>query len=285
MAQERFQLLLVASGFSRKALRPLIFRLKAEATERAGGAAAAHLSRSGSTARRARGRSSPPVDAGREDLPARDHRAGDRAPENSGDERLEPEPARHRVDRADHDVPGADQHGGDVEPEPRARRRGRDRRRGAGGQQLLADGPGEGRADGRPGTERHRHRGWQAAAPQRAGLSLAGHQHQPRSALGTDLGGLRRGHLADVENDGRVREGHAGRRSQVPEACRHAEALCRQQRRARPDQDRRDRERADAPRVLPAALQGRHRRRQGLRRSCPRTTRSTAPRAPSTSSC
>ena len=37
--------------------------------------------------------------------------------------------------------------------------------------------------------------------------------------------------------------------------------------------------------VLPAAFQGRHRRRQGVRRSCPRTTRSTAPRAPSTSSC
>ena len=123
---------------------------------------------------------------------------------------------------------------------------------------------GKDRTDGGPGTGRHRHRGRQTAAPQWAGLSLAGHQHQPRSAVGPNLGSLRRRHLADLAHDRRLREGHAGRRSKVPEARRHAEALRGQQRRARSNQDRRDRQRAHAPGVLPAPLQSRHRRGQGL---------------------
>ena len=168
------------------------------------------LPRSGQAARRTCGRPAPPADAGGEDVTPRHDRAGDRTPEGAGDERLEPEPARHRVDRADDDVPGADQHGGDVEPRAGARCRGRHRRRGTGDQQLLADGPGEDRADGRTGTERHGHGGRQAPAAQRARLSLAGHQHQPRSAMGPHLGGLRRRHLADLADDCGVREGHAG---------------------------------------------------------------------------
>ncbi len=151
-----------------------------------------------------------------------------------------------------------------MEPHAGARCRGRHRRRGTGDQQLLADGSGEDRADGRTGAERHGHGGWQAAAAQRARVSLAGHQHQPRSAMGPHLGGVRRGYLADLADDGGVREGHAGGPSPVPEAGRHAEALRRQQRGARPDQDRHHRQRADAARVLPAALQGGHRRGQGV---------------------
>ena len=183
----------VASGFSRKLIG--LLNLPAEGgSHTASIGTAARLPRSGQAARRPRGRSSPPAHAGGEDLAARDHRAGDRAAEDPRDERLESEPPRHRLDRADDDVPGADQHGGDLEHRARARCGGRDRGRGAGHQQLLADGSRQGRADGRPGTERHRHRGWQAAAAQWPGLSIAGHQHQPRSAVGPDLGSLRRGH-------------------------------------------------------------------------------------------
>ena len=111
-------------------------------------------------------------------------------------------------------------------------------------------------------TSRYRRR--PAVAAQRARLSFAGDQHQPRSAMGTNLGGLRRGPLADVENDGRLREGDAGRRSDVPEAGGHAEALRGQQRRTGPHEDRRHGQRTDAARVLPAALQGGNRRGRGV---------------------
>ena len=47
-------------------------------------------------------------------LAARHHRAGHRAAESSRHEWLEPEPPRHRMDQADHDVSRADRHGVDV---------------------------------------------------------------------------------------------------------------------------------------------------------------------------
>ena len=94
----------------------------------------------------------------------------------------------------DHDVPRADRHGVDVGHATGARRRVGDRRRGPGGQQLLAD---DRRADRAvqqwPGADPHRRRRLPA---QRAGLPLAGHQHQPASALGPDRRGVRRGSVS-----------------------------------------------------------------------------------------
>ena len=71
----------------------------------------------------------------------------------------------------------------------------------------------EDRTDRWAGTERDGDRRRPAAAAQRPGLSLAGDQHQSRSAMGPHLGGVRRRSLADVEDDGRLRQGDAGRRS------------------------------------------------------------------------
>ncbi len=65
---------------------------------------------------------------------------------------------------------------------------------------------------------------------QRADLLVAEHQHLPRSALGPGPGDLRRGPVPHGRHGRRLRQGPAGRRSALPEAGRHAQALCRPQR-------------------------------------------------------
>ena len=89
-------------------------------------------------ARRTSGRPDLAFDSPGKGLVARNDGSGHRTPESARDERLESEPARHRVDPANHHVPGSDWDGVHVGYGARARCRGGHRRRGKGRGQLLA---------------------------------------------------------------------------------------------------------------------------------------------------
>ncbi len=97
-----------------------------------------------------------------------------------------------------------------------------------------------------------------------SGLLVAEHQHLPGSPLGARSGDLRRRSVPDQPHGRRLRQGHAGRRSALPEDHRHAEALRRAQRpRAAAPFLRRQGQRVRPGQHLPVRVQGDGHGRQG----------------------
>ena len=171
--------------------------------------------------------------------------ARDRAARDPGLQLVERGAARRRARRHRDGLPAGDRPGGDVERRAAARGRGRDLRRGARQAPRVPA----------PGRPRH---------VQGADVLVAQHQHLPRPALGARPRDLRRMPVPDRAAGRRVLPRAAGRRPELPEGRRDAQALRRAQRpRGAAPQLRRRRQREGPARDVPARVRGLHHRGEG----------------------